>query len=171
MGLFSGLFGGDDGNSDKWAKKSYKLAKDQLKRARPIQDLVYEQLRGTMSGGFSPDNSPLFQAGKLNIERNYQNAMDNLFTMMPAGGVMYSTMGDLEAQRARNLSDLMANLQMDEWNKAYGVATGAPQQSLAQMANLGMGGMAADATRSAGQNQAVAGGASALGSIIAAMVF
>ena len=169
MGLFDFLGGGDSG-SDKWSKKSYKLAKKQLEYARPIQGQVYGSLQDFLTGGMDPTANPVFQAGKQNIESNYQTALDALLSRMPSGGALYSSMGDLEGMRARNLSDLMANVYMDDWNKAYGIATGVPQQSLAMMGNLGMGAQQAAAQRSAGASQALGGGAAALGSIIAAMV-
>ena len=169
MGLFDFLGGGSN-NSDKWSKKAYKLTKEQLDYARPIQRQVYGRLQDAMAGGFNPDASPVFQAGKQGIEQNYQTAMDHLLSTAPAGGALYSTMGDLESSRARNLSDLMARVYMDDWNKAYGIATGMPQSSLAMMGNLGLGAQQAAATEAAGASQALGGGAAALGSIIAAMV-
>lgn len=126
----------------------------------------------TPGGGYDGylSRNPVYMGGKQRVEGEYQTGMENILSNLPAGGAMYETMAGMEQNRAQSLGDLASNVYQDLYNKAYGVATGSPQQSISQLAQTGAASDAADAQRDAGNAQAAGGAASAIGSIIAAML-
>lgn len=58
------------------------------------------------------------------VESSYGTAKENILSTLPQGGVMQEALGDLESQRAGNLSDIMSQIMMSEYQNAYGQATG-----------------------------------------------
>lgn len=137
----------------------------------PDRTIVHHQTSPSSTGyeGFLSRN-PVYMGGKQQVENQYGRGMDNLLASMPAGGAMYENMVGMEQNRAQSIGDLAAGVYQDLYNKAYGVATGTPQQSVSQLAQIGAASDAAEAQRDAGQSAAAGGAASAIGSIIAAMI-
>ena len=159
--------GGGDSSSD----KTWKIAKKQYKAAKPIQRRVYSGLIDFLDNGMDMSNNPVYMAGKRGIEDQYQMARQGVLEQMPAGGAMLSSLGGIEQGKAASLSDLMSQQWQDQMNKAYGVATGAPQQSLAQLSSIGASRDAANTAADASNNQAIAGTATSLGTLIAMLAF
>ena len=64
------------------------------------------------------------------LEDQYGVAQESILSTLPEGGVLEESLANLETERAQGLGDLAAQIALDEYNKAYGVATGSPQTSM-----------------------------------------
>lgn len=95
------------------------------------------QLSDFMQGNFDVSSSPVYGSGKVATEDAYATAKDQLLANLPAGGPVAEGMMNLEGSRARSLVDLASQISQDQYNKAYGLATTAPQTALAAYQGAG----------------------------------
>ena len=87
--------------------------------------------------GVDVSQSPMFGAGKHNISSQYNIARDNIKESMPAGGSLLDAIGKSYTSEAGDMAGMMGSIGQDEYNKAYGMATGAPQQAMAGLGAAG----------------------------------
>lgn len=172
--------GGSDVPENKYAKQLGEITKRNYYASRPTQGGVMKSLQEflgvpyTGSYEFSPADlmnvdtsqwdytkSPAWAPGKMSSEIAYRQAQQNALANLPAGGVLDEAMMRTELDRARNLTNLGGQIGQDMWNKAFGVATQSPGQTM-----QGLGG-AASAQAAANQAAASEKGAKsgALGSL------
>ena len=161
-----GKSGGESGAS----KLAELVNLQNYRAAKPIQQQVYGRLGNFMSGGLDVSRSPIWQAGKIGAEGAYQSGMENMMNSMPAGGALYSGMAELEGNRADSLTQLMAQVAQDEYAKAYGVASGDPQQSTSNLIKIGQQADRMNAQEAANETQAAGSAAASLATIIASII-
>jgi hypothetical protein len=82
-----------------------------------------------------PAYAPLYQLARSGVESQYGQARENIMSSTPRGGALAENLANLEMGRAQQAGALPAQIAapliQDIYNKAYGVAFGAPQTSLA----------------------------------------
>lgn len=116
------------------------IARQYYKDTAETRNSVLNRLGDFMNGNLDPTESVQYAPIKMNTERQYKSALDALMESTPEGGALYEGMANLAGQKANTLSEAIAQIVLDEYNKAYGVATGSPQVTLS-----GMGGAAGNA--------------------------
>jgi hypothetical protein len=102
-----------------------------------IRDPLIDRLAAFMDGNLDVSQSPLYDASKAAMENQYKVAQENLLANLPGGGGLSDAMVGLEASRAMGLTDLIGRLMQDEYNKAYGLASGSPQQTFQGLQTAG----------------------------------
>jgi hypothetical protein len=98
--------------------------------AAPTRNAVLSRLGKFMTSGMDPTTSVQYPYGKDVIETKYRQGKQSMISALPEGGAMYSALGDLERGKASSYLDLVRSIVNDEYNKAYGVATGAGNYGL-----------------------------------------
>lgn len=143
--------GGASPQAEAYAQQMAAIGQDIWGMARPSYASLANRYSNFLSspGQFDYTQSPMWSAGKSATESGYQNAMQNILANLPAGGPINQSMTSLERGRAQNLTNLASNAAQDEYNKAYGFATGQPQVGLS-----GIGGASTSMTSLAGQQAA-----------------
>ena len=116
---------------------------------------------GTDPFRVDPSASPLYAPGKFALERQFQGAEEGILSSLPQGGALLESLANAQIGKAGALAGLEADISQDFFNKIYGLATGAPQQSIGGLggASSVMGGLAgqqaqAAAIENAGKNDA-----------------
>lgn len=127
---------GGKGGDDKASRKAMRIADDIWDNVRPLNRDFTKQFRNFMSGGYDPMQNPVYQAGRNAMEDQFQVAQDQIIANMAPGGAMDAGLNDLYTGRARGIGELAAQVAQDEYNKAYGMATMSPQQSLSSLGQL-----------------------------------
>ena len=84
---------------------------------------------------YDVSQNPMFAAGKKSASDAYQSAKDSILASLPAGGSLLDALSQARIGEANTMTGLASNLAQDIYNKAYGLATGVPQQSMAGLGN------------------------------------
>lgn len=106
----------------------------------PLRRSVIDRLSKFMSGNFDPTASPMYAPMKQAVEQQYGTAKNNIMSSLPGGGTLLDSLADLETNKAKSLTDMISQIVSDEYSKAYGLASGSPQTSMAGLsAALGGG--------------------------------
>ena len=116
-----------------------KIAEQTYKETTPIREDLLAQMASFLQGGFDPTKSPLYAPMYANarsgLEGQYNVARENVLANTPRGGGQIDALAGLESDRAGNIGSmqnaLYGNIFNDILSKTYGVAFGAPQQSMA----------------------------------------
>jgi hypothetical protein len=165
MGL-QDLFGGGGGDSDS-QKLAEQMAQKMFQETDPFRQGMYNNWNTLMGQGdgmaWDVSANPVWAPAKSTIEEQYQNANRNIIANMPTGGGMTSAMTDLESGRAQSLGELTSTIAMDDYNKMYGSAFGAPQTSTSAMTTLAGQEAMANAQEQAGKFGAMGGIGQGLG--------
>jgi len=122
---------------------------------------------------FDVTASPMWDPTKMQAERSFDVAMDNILSQLAVGGGMNEAITDLNIGKASTLTSLAGQIAQDEYNKIYGLAAGAPQTTLG-----GLGGASSAMASLAGQQAQAssmesagkAGGLGSLGSGLGFMI-
>lgn len=150
LGDALGFGGGDEDDASAAARKAAELAEKWWNQSAAVRDPVVNRLADFMNNGMDPTQSAMYAPNKLGVEQNYQSAMDNMLANLPQGGAMGDNLTSLEMGKAGSIIDLISKIVQDEYNKAYGIASGSPQQtfggfdSAANLWNPVLGGQASD---------------------------
>jgi len=91
-----------------------------------IRGDITKTLGDFTSGNLDVTSMPMFAPGKTATENAYKSARENIISGMPAGGAMLGELGNLEADRASKLTDIIGQIQQDLFTKAYGAGYGVP---------------------------------------------
>ncbi|MHC4266541.1 MAG: hypothetical protein ACYSUK_11510, partial [Planctomycetota bacterium] len=113
-----------------------KISRQMWNRAKPISTEYANRANRFMRGKLNPTASPMYASGRMGIEDQYDVARDQMISNLPVGGGLYSNLGDLEVDRANALTGLEGRIAQDDYNKAYGFATGVPQSSASSLTTL-----------------------------------
>ena len=113
------------------------MALDLYNKTGPARQSIIDRGTNFLEGGLDVTQSPLWGSGKNAAETQYQNARDAMMANLPGGGALQSSLATGETDKARTLTDLASRIGMDEYSKIYGLASGAPQQSMAGMGVAG----------------------------------
>jgi hypothetical protein len=137
MGL-DNLFGQKDKSAvSKGANAQAAIAKDLYNSTGSIRNPLIERYGDLVQGNLDPTANPIYNPAFTQMKRaneeQYGIARQNILDTLPQGGVLQNQLGNLEMQRAQGmetgLNDLVQRIIGDEYGKAYGMATGAPQQA------------------------------------------
>jgi hypothetical protein len=137
MGL-DNLFGQKDKKTvNRAADTQAAMAKDLYDSTGSIRNPLIDRYSEFIQGGMDPTANPIFSPAFTNMKRaneeQYGIARQNILDTLPQGGMLQNQLGNLEMQRAQGmeggLNDLVQRIIGDEYGKAYGMATGAPQQA------------------------------------------
>lgn len=112
-------------------------AMDFLNQSGPLRDQFVNRANNFMSGNLDVTQSPMYGALKLAADQQYRNARENILASIPQGGALGEALAQNEFDLARTMTAGTGQLAQDELNRAYSIASGAPQ-----LAFSGMGGAA-----------------------------
>lgn len=144
MGLFdfvSDIFGGSSsggssaGNAS--ADEMARIARELWNQSKGVRDPLISQMANFMTNGWDPTQSSMWDPLKAGVEQQYSTARNNILSNVPAGGPLLENLADMETSKANTLSGLAGNMISDMYNKAYGISTNSPQQSISGMLGAG----------------------------------
>lgn len=144
MGLFdfvSDIFGGSSsggssaGNAS--ADEMARIARELWNQSKGVRDPLISQMANFMTNGWDPTQSSMWDPLKAGVEQQYSTARNNILSNVPAGGPLLENLADMETSKANTLSGLAGNMIQDMYNKAYGISTNSPQQSISGMLGAG----------------------------------
>lgn len=138
MGSALGKGGGGKGGGGSGSEKALsRIAQEMYTGTAPIRGPLIEELTQAVGPGYDPATSPMFDPLKRGLEGQYGTAREGILAGLPAGGVQQEALANLETGRAQSLSDMMAQIQSDMLNRAYGAAFQAPGQAMTGLAQAG----------------------------------
>jgi len=158
-----------------------KMSKQLFSETTPLRQSLTDQMGQIVGGNYRPSDlptyQPLYAQAKSGIEDQYNVAKGNLLGGIPRGGAMASSLGSLEADRAKTMgsvpSQITTGLIGDITNKAYGTAFAAPGQAMTGLSSAsGTYGnrqsqqMAIDAQQRAAQNEMIGKMGGSIGSFM-----
>ncbi len=108
-----------------------RIAEETYGQTAPGRQQFYKLWKNMMSGQFPAAMETQFSGLRNPIEAQYGVARENVLGTMPKGGGLNQALTDVETSRSQGLSDLATQIFMDQMQKMYGAAFGAPQQSMA----------------------------------------
>ena len=123
---------------------------------------MIEQFGDFMEGDFDPSSTPMYGAGKYALESQYGVAKENIMENLPQGGVLLDALANAEISKAGDMATMMGGISQDVYNKAYGMATGAPQTAVAGLSPLASAEASAQATEDAAKTGAKADAGTAM---------
>lgn len=150
---------------------------------KPWQTETYKYIKGLTDKQVQPIYDQAMEPAKRVIESQYQRAQEDALSNMPSGGALSSALANVGLSRAQSLGDTERQLRMadiqrqdiqDQWqsstladmvynmnqdmlNKGYGLAAGAPAQSLSTLTNLAGQNAMANAQSQAGKANMMGG--------------
>jgi hypothetical protein len=144
---------GKDGGGDnkKWDKAAANIAQDIYAGTSPNRKRLLSNQENFLEGDYDISQNPVWGAGRGVIEDQYSVAEENVIGATPRGGALTDQITNLESNRADALGGLAAQVSQDEYNKTYGAAFGAPQQSMSTLTALSGQNAMANAQESAGK--------------------
>jgi hypothetical protein len=173
--------GGDAGAGGRSGANPYEtalaeIAKKLYEQTDPTRQAFLGQMGQVASGTFdpmkSPTYAPMYSSARSGVEAQYGVAKDAIMGNTPRGGGQTEALANLEGTRASEVGAIpgaiSANILNDLLNKSYGVAFGAPQQSMSGLASVAgtYGNRMSMAQQSAqAQQSALYGGLGTLGGI------
>ena len=125
--------GSDGGGS---GKKLEKMAKDYYEKTDPMRQSMIGNYENFLGGDYDVSQNPVWGPSRDVLEGQYDVARENVISNVPKGGALTEQLTNVDTARAEGLGGLASNIAQDEYNKAYGMATGAPGQSFGAMSNL-----------------------------------
>lgn len=147
---------GDEPVTSESGQQASSMATETYEQTRPMREEMIrrgEQFMGLDDGkGFDPTASPVYQPSRMALERQYQQANELARQQMPSGGALNEAMAGNIRARASGLTGIEGQIAQDEYNKAYGLATGVPALSMSTLSNLAGSELSAAATQSAAKS-------------------
>ena len=138
-----------------------------------VQGGMEDQAQDANPFRVDPSASPLYAPGKYSIERQFQNAEDEIMSSLPQGGALLEMLAKAQTDKAGALTGLEADISQDFFDKIYGLASGTPQTSISGIGGAssilsGIAGQQANQQmlESAGKNQALGSMGSSLGTVM-----
>ena len=138
-----------------------------------VQGGMEDQAQDANPFRVDPSASPLYAPGKYSIERQFQNAEDEIMSSLPQGGALLEMLAKAQTDKAGALTGLEADISQDFFDKIYGLASGTPQTSISGIGGAssilsGIAGQQANQQmlESAGKNQALGSMGSSVGTVM-----
>jgi len=150
------------------SKIAGQIAKDVYQQTGGIRSNVFNDLTNFTGGNFDLSQSPMWQPQRNLIEDQYNVAEENILGNLPQGGQLLEALANNDMSRANTLSSLGGQIGQDYLNKAYGLASGVPQQSSNTLSNLGAQQYAAEAGGAQSTAGMLGGLGMGIGSLLAA---
>lgn len=111
------------------------MASDYYGKTASMRNSVISRLSKFMNGSLDPTKSAMYAPIKMNAERQYTTARNELMEEAPRGGLLYDKLGDLLASKAQTLTDAIGGIVQDEYNKAYAMGQGSQTTASAGITN------------------------------------
>lgn len=105
------------------------ITKDYYTQTGDVRTSVIDKLTQFMEGNYDPTASAMYAPIKNYAEDTYATSKNSLMELLPQGGALYDSLGDLEGKKADTLSTMLGQLVSDEYTKAYNLATGSQTSS------------------------------------------
>jgi len=122
------------------------IANQLMSETSPLRQNMISNWSDMLGGNYDMSQSPLYGQAKYNIGSQFDTARNNIMSALPSGGGLQKAIADTYTQEAGSMANAMGNAWQDEYNKAYGMASGAPQMAIS---GLGIGAGATAAQNSA----------------------
>lgn len=146
----------DDGGSIESASgnQANEIAIQMFKETEPLRENILARSEAFMGedGGFDPTQSAMYKPRRDALETQYMQSNELARQNMPAGGSLNEALAGNVRTRASGLTGLEGDITQDEYNKAYGMATGVPALSLSTLTNLAGSEMSAAAQEQAAKS-------------------
>ena len=113
------------------------IAAGLFNQTNPLRKGMISNWEDMLSGDYDMSQSPLYGAGKYNLGTQFNTARDNIMGALPAGGGLQKAIADTYTQEAGGLANIAGNSFQNEYDKAYGLAAGAPQTAISGLGGSG----------------------------------
>lgn len=158
--MWGGLTGKDDDDGGAAAtspsgQQASEIATQMYQETEPIRQEVIrrgERFMGDGKGGFDPTASAMYKPSRRALEEQYVQSQELARQTMPTGGALDEAMAANIRARAGGLTDIEGRIAQDEYNKAYGLATGVPALSMSTLTGLAGAEMSAAAQQEAAKS-------------------
>lgn len=138
------------------------IAEQLFQQTDPLRTSLIDRSQSYLTNGV--DSSPQFSAFKASAEPQFATAKNNVIANTPAGGALVSALTQLEADRARTLTQARGAIDESELARAMTLATGTTGTSVGALgtaASIQAAQAQAEADREAGILGALGTGAGA----------
>ena len=129
--------GGKEADEPQSSEEAAKIAKKMFRQTNPLRKDMIGNFENFLGGGYDVSQNPVWGAGRDVIENQYDVARENAIGNIPAGGALTDQLSNLDSDRASAMGQLGGNVAQDEYNKAYGMASGAPGQAMGTLSQIG----------------------------------
>lgn len=117
------------------------MSQDYYGRTAPLRNQLITRLQNFMTGNLDPTASPMYAPVKMNAERQFQTAKENVLSTLPKGGALYDTLAELESSKAASISTMLSQIIQDEYNKAFSMGQGSQSTAAAGVGQAGQNGV------------------------------
>lgn len=159
------MFGSGDITSEA-GQQSADIARQMYSETAPLREDIIGRSERFLGGGFDPTESAMYAPSRRALETQFQQANELARQGLPTGGSLNEALAENIRARAGGLSDIESAITQDEYNRAYGLATGTPALAMSTLSNLAGSEMQAAAMQQAGKNQMFGGFGAGLGSFL-----
>lgn len=135
--IFGGGSSGGSSGGNASADEMARIARELWNQSKGVRDPLISQMANFMTNGWDPTQSSMWDPLKSVVENQYSTAKGNIMSNVPAGGPLLESLADNENAKANTLSGMAGNMIQDMYNKAYGISTNSPQQSISGMLGAG----------------------------------
>jgi hypothetical protein len=111
------------------------ISQDYYNQTAGLRGGIINRLTNFLSGNMDPVQSAMYAPIKSNVENQYARAENEILSKLPAGGVMQNELANASLSKAGTLSQLIANLVQDEYNKAYAMGSGSQEVASSGLTN------------------------------------
>ena len=103
----------------------------------PLRAGIIDRGNAFLQGNLDVTGTPMFQALRSGADQQYSRARENILANTPTGGALSDALAQNELAKARTLTQGAGGIAQDEYNKVYGLATGAPGAALSGLGSAG----------------------------------
>lgn len=125
--------GGGDRAAEQMAQKQAALAGSLFDESDPLRKALIARSSTYLNGGV--DASPQFMAFKAAAEPQFNAARDSIIADTPAGGPLTSALTNLNANKARTLTQAQGGIDESELARALALGTGTVPTAVAGVGN------------------------------------
>lgn len=138
------------GVSSQSGEQASQIATEMYSETGPLREDILARSEAFMGEGqFDPTQSALYKPGRESVETQYLQSNELARQNLPAGGSLNQALSENVRERGSGLTSLEGAITQDEYNKAYGLATGVPALSLSTLTSLAGSEMEASAANQA----------------------
>ncbi len=106
------------------------IASSLYSQTDPNRRLILDRQNQFLQGNLDVANTPMFGALKNATDQQFGRAQENILANTAGGGALTAALAGNEMAKAGTLTQGIGNIAQDEYNKAFGFATGAPAQAM-----------------------------------------
>jgi hypothetical protein len=142
-----------------------KIAKELYEESTPLREAFMGDWTQLGAGKLPTYTGTMYSALRKPIEDQYDVAKENILSSLPQGGALQSALAENETGRAMGLQGVLQDIFMDQLSKAYGYATGAPQQSISAFGGASQSAQTAAQIKAANEQAMMSGISSGVGGL------